>query len=350
MTNIKGVLLLVDGNIKDITIPYKNTQKKKKKYKKLNELEKTYNLFENIESYDLENIGEWELENNDSIIAYGYTNGINENNHELLPLENIMAKNNKYYGDILLLKLDNNKNIISINSNNYEEIYNKCFTIYNDPNDENLNCDYESYDDSEHSTSEEDISDEEEIVNEEYDNETIINYNEEINDISKEVRYKIKNLFNTILCGCDSNELENSIYNYSINKLTEITNSKIDNDLLKKIYINKARSLYSNIKPDSYIKNKKLLQKINDKKINIVELPNMNSQELFPEHWKKIIDEKYNRDKLLYESKQESMTDQFKCSRCKKRECTYYELQTRSADESMTTFITCVPCGNRWKQ
>ena len=351
MTNIKGVLLLVDGNIKDITIPYKKTKNsKKKKTIKLNELDITYKLFENIESCELENIGEWELENNDSIIAYGYTNGIHENNHELLPLENIMAKNNKYYGDILLLKLDNNKNIISINSNNYEEIYTKCFTVYNDSNDEPIDIECYTSEDSEHSTSEEDLSDEEVIENYECDNETIINYKEEINDINKEIRFKIKKLFNTILCECDSNELENSIYNYSINKLTEIIHSKIDNDLLNKIYINKVRSLYSNIKPDSYIRNKKLIQKINDNKINIIELPNMSSQELFPEHWKKIIDEKYKRDKLLYESKQESMTDQFKCSRCKKRECTYYELQTRSADESMTTFITCVPCGNRWKQ
>jgi len=42
-------------------------------------------------------------------------------------------------------------------------------------------------------------------------------------------------------------------------------------------------------------------------------------------------------------------TDQFKCYKCKKRKCTYYEMQTRSADEPMTTFVTCLSCGNRWK-
>jgi transcription elongation factor S-II len=42
-------------------------------------------------------------------------------------------------------------------------------------------------------------------------------------------------------------------------------------------------------------------------------------------------------------------TDQFKCGRCGKRKCKYYQLQTRSADEPMTTFVTCVNCGNRWK-
>ncbi|KAI3705697.1 hypothetical protein L1987_75938 [Smallanthus sonchifolius] len=42
-------------------------------------------------------------------------------------------------------------------------------------------------------------------------------------------------------------------------------------------------------------------------------------------------------------------TDQFKCGRCGKRKCTYYQLQTRSADEPMTTFVTCVNCDNHWK-
>ena len=32
-------------------------------------------------------------------------------------------------------------------------------------------------------------------------------------------------------------------------------------------------------------------------------------------------------------------TDQFQCSRCKQRKCTYYQMQTRSADEPMTTFV-----------
>jgi len=40
----------------------------------------------------------------------------------------------------------------------------------------------------------------------------------------------------------------------------------------------------------------------------------------------------------------------FRCGKCGQRKCAYYQLQTRSADEPMTTFITCIPCGNRWKQ
>ena len=50
------------------------------------------------------------------------------------------------------------------------------------------------------------------------------------------------------------------------------------------------------------------------------------------------------------ELKPEAMTDNYKCSKCGSRKCSYYELQTRSADEPMTQFINCLNCNNRWKQ
>ena len=126
-------------------------------------------------------------------------------------------------------------------------------------------------------------------------------------------------------------------------------NNTSSNSNFKSMYVNKCRSVYTNLDSSLYVKNTNLLKKLQKDKIDIKSLPYMSNQEIFPEHWKKIMDEKYNRDKLLYEDKPEAMTDQFKCGKCKSRECTYYELQTRSADESMTTFITCLNCGNRWK-
>jgi transcription elongation factor S-II len=123
-----------------------------------------------------------------------------------------------------------------------------------------------------------------------------------------------------------------------------------ENLAIRKIYVNKMRSLYSNIYGDGYIGNTGLIEKIRSGEFNIDNIATMSFQELYPEHWKKMMDEKYKRDKMLYEEKAEAMTDQFKCGRCKSRKCTYYELQTRSADEAMTTFITCLNCGNRWKQ
>ena len=40
----------------------------------------------------------------------------------------------------------------------------------------------------------------------------------------------------------------------------------------------------------------------------------------------------------------------FTCNKCKKSKTTYYQLQTRSADEPMTTFVTCLNCNIRWTE
>ncbi|KAH8813765.1 transcription elongation factor [Flagelloscypha sp. PMI_526] len=59
--------------------------------------------------------------------------------------------------------------------------------------------------------------------------------------------------------------------------------------------------------------------------------------------------EKTNLFKTLAAGEQEAETEGFQCGRCKQRKCRYRQAQTRSADEPMTTFVTCVNCGNKWK-
>jgi len=39
----------------------------------------------------------------------------------------------------------------------------------------------------------------------------------------------------------------------------------------------------------------------------------------------------------------------FTCGKCKGTQTTYFQMQTRSSDEPMTTFASCLQCGNRWK-
>ncbi len=75
----------------------------------------------------------------------------------------------------------------------------------------------------------------------------------------------------------------------------------------------------------------------------------MSHQELNPERWDALIQLKSVRDKNKYEQNMEAATDSFKCRKCRSTKCTYYELQTRSADEPMTIFITCLDCGTKWK-
>jgi DNA-directed RNA polymerase subunit M/transcription elongation factor TFIIS len=164
-------------------------------------------------------------------------------------------------------------------------------------------------------------------------------------------RNKIRNIFQKLDLPTNAViNLEKGIFNFSIDYATNVGALKVwDNPVFRNIYYNKVKSVYSNLKSDSYLKNNRLIHRLNDKEFNSYELPYMNYISTFPENWKVLIDKKYERDKILYESKPEAMTDQYKCGKCKKRETSFYELQTRSADEPMTTFITCLNCGHRWR-
>ncbi len=65
----------------------------------------------------------------------------------------------------------------------------------------------------------------------------------------------------------------------------------------------------------------------------------------------KTIEEKIHKD-LRKDFLKKEIQDQdgiFKCDRCKSMKTTYYQMQTRSADEPMTVFVSCVSCGKNWK-
>lgn len=139
--------------------------------------------------------------------------------------------------------------------------------------------------------------------------------------------------------------LEKGIYNWA---LKEAKNRKVlkqwNNIYFNVIYIDHFRSTYINLK-----KNPSLIQMVDEKKIKPHELAFMSHQELNPERWDELIRLKSIRDKNKYEQNMEAATDSFKCRKCRSTKCTYYELQTRSADEPMTIFITCLECGTKWK-
>ena len=69
---------------------------------------------------------------------------------------------------------------------------------------------------------------------------------------------------------------------------------------------------------------------------------------MYPEKWEAILSNLRTINENTYD-KQVSITSEFICGKCKSSNCTYYQLQTRSADEPMTTFVSCQNCGKRWK-
>ena len=145
--------------------------------------------------------------------------------------------------------------------------------------------------------------------------------------------------------------IEKSIYNHTI-KISKERNLQRswNNSIFKGLYLSKVRSIYSNLNKDSYIHNTHFFFFLKSGEIDIENIANLSIYDIFPENWKYILEQKTKRDKLKYELKPEAMTDAFKCRKCGSRSTSYYEVQTRSADEPMTQFITCLDCNTRWKQ
>ena len=368
---VKSVLLLHNGDVEDLNITLKSAQREKPVSKILTPT-LCKNLIKTLGKGKIKKIYSWSIDDY-QLQAYGYRSGESENTHELPP-----PCEEKCYGDIIMFKVNLKEQIIDMNIEDYQSIYSDLFE-----NGGNVNSDDEaeadadseiSYQDQENiddlsdndSDGIDDLSDNESSDDEESDDE---DDNEEILDVKEveeewdndesiddnqehEVRVNNKKLLNNVINNdVITKKIEASIYNFTL----DVCNKKKvpkrwDNQVFRKIYINKSRSLYSNIKGDSYIGNNNLKGKIFNNEIAVDSIANFTYQELFPEHWKKLLDEKYKRDKSIYEDTAEAMTDQFKCGRCKSRNCVYYEMQTRSADEGMTIFITCLNCGNRWKQ
>lgn len=131
-------------------------------------------------------------------------------------------------------------------------------------------------------------------------------------------------------------EIEQAVY-------VKIGGSSINND-----YRSKVRSLSLNLKDKN---NPELRQKVLKGEIPAETLVVMRSEELAS----KVLKEQHEalRQQNLHNAKgaeaQEAETDAFQCGKCKQKKTRYYQMQTRSADEPMTTFVTCVNCNHKWK-
>ncbi|ANQ10170.1 Transcription elongation factor S-II [Plasmodium coatneyi] len=183
------------------------------------------------------------------------------------------------------------------------------------------------------------------------------NYNGKFhNDV---LRDKAKQfLFKAFITGSD----DNLLYLIDRKKLNEIIYN-IENELHKffiekkqsqKEYNMQLKSIKFNLCDK---KNPSFNEKIYAEYISPKSVATMNSQEMASDEKKK------ERNKCLQESLQACQSDwdvknillkknrkgEFQCFKCKGYDTVYHQLQTRSSDEPMTTFVTCLKCNNRWK-
>ncbi|CAL8253334.1 unnamed protein product [Arctogadus glacialis] len=113
-------------------------------------------------------------------------------------------------------------------------------------------------------------------------------------------------------------------------------------------YKSRLRSRISNLKDQ---KNPDLRRNVLCGNISPQQIATMRAEEMASKELKMV------RDSLTKEAIREHQlsktggteTDMFKCGKCRGKNCSYSQVQTRSADEPMTTFVLCNGCGNRWK-
>jgi len=168
---------------------------------------------------------------------------------------------------------------------------------------------------------------------------------------SKAFRSSIIEKFDSILNDTKkSKTIEKSLFNSCIKQATDRNIvKKWENKYFVLLYVNKFRSLWFNLNKTSYLENSEFLEKIESGEIKARVVGELTHQEIDPSNWRTLIEKKMIRDKNKYNTDKSGASEEFKCRKCGKRETNYYQVQTRSADEPMTTFVTCLNCGNHWR-
>uniref|UniRef100_A0A3Q4GPM7 Transcription elongation factor n=1 Tax=Neolamprologus brichardi TaxID=32507 RepID=A0A3Q4GPM7_NEOBR len=148
-----------------------------------------------------------------------------------------------------------------------------------------------------------------------------------------------------IAIGADCDELGAQIEEYILYIIIMYT-LLIPNTDMK--YKNRVRSRISNLKD---MKNPNLRRTVLCGSVTPERMAKMTAEEMASDELKEM------RKNLTKEAVRDhqmattggTQTDLFTCGKCKGKSCTYTQVQTRSADEPMTTFVFCNECGNRWK-
>lgn len=114
-------------------------------------------------------------------------------------------------------------------------------------------------------------------------------------------------------------------------------------------YTTRALCLAFNLK---HPKNPGLGDAVRRREVHIKTFANMSPYEMFPELWEPVF-EKLAQRQLRRMAKMTSTPGYegaHTCGKCKSRNVVYTQLQTRSADEPMSTFFFCQACGKSWRQ
>lgn len=164
----------------------------------------------------------------------------------------------------------------------------------------------------------------------------------------KVVSYIVKKLYDDDdSCREFASSLEKNIFNRTIDLcMVEGIECTWEHKFFKNRYVQKAIGIVCCLKNPQ---NKRLLDQFESGELTFHELVYSHPYELCPWIYEKIFDELAIKQIRREDVQQIASDGQFKCGKCKSKAVTYTQLQTRSADEPMTTFFLCTNCGGRWK-
>ena len=142
--------------------------------------------------------------------------------------------------------------------------------------------------------------------------------------------------------------LEKCILNYATDRSRDLCEEPAwDNHKYSNIYKHKFLQLQYNLRNSPVLKGW-----IVDKKIKTRDVIDMKPDDLWPDGpYAQSREKRIIRDmrKAYLANEAKNQEGFFTCARCKSKKTSYYQLQTRSADEPMTTFVTCHQCDKNWK-
>ena len=154
------------------------------------------------------------------------------------------------------------------------------------------------------------------------------------------------NKFNDSLDLKTAKKLEKSVYNFTIKKArSKCIQQSWECSQFKTFYKHKILSLIYNLK------NGVLKEKIEKENFEISNIPYLKPWELWPEKYESYFQKKLKKEMInLKDTIDEANTEGlYTCRKCKSKCTSFFSLQTRSADEPMTNYITCKKCGYNWK-
>jgi hypothetical protein len=162
---------------------------------------------------------------------------------------------------------------------------------------------------------------------------------------------RIQGLLGKVLTADQQILLERGLFNFALEDSgRQKTRPLWENTEFQTLYDIQVARVISNLMTKSYVSNARLLTRLQDGEFQIWEVPYMTFSDLYPERWNTLAAREMKKETKMLEKDTSMATDMFRCPRCGKRQCTYYEQQTRSADEPMTIFIRCLNCSKQWRQ